>query len=153
MEKEPIIIVQDLLRAELYDYNTSRTGEWIYPDFPKINLGNPSYPRVSVTDADEPASKITVGTKDEMQTIDIDINVWVKSGIIYERDSEQFEGTKLRDAIAREIVEMLRNKQLDLDALGLRNYQRIGMKPINTEVAEGVVRKQITVRFQRPVKD
>ena len=153
MEKEPIIIVQDLLRDQLYDYNTSRTTEWIYPDFPNVNLGNDSYPRVSVTDSDEPASRMTVGTKDEMQTVDIDINVWVKSGIIYERDGEQFEGAKLRDAIAREVVEVLRTHQDTLAAYGLNNYERIGMKTINSEVAEGVLRKQITVRFTRPVMD
>jgi hypothetical protein len=153
MEKEPIIIVQDILRNQLYDYNISRTGEWIYPDFPNVNLGNPSYPRVSVTDSDEPAKRISVGTKDEMQTIDIDINVWVKSGIIYERNSEQFEGAKLRDAIARDVVEVLRQNQDQLAALGLHNYERLGMKTINSEVAEGVLRKQITVRFSRPVTD
>lgn len=153
MEKEPIIIVQDLLRANLYDYNTNRSGEWIYPDFPKINLGNNSYPRVSVTDSDEPAKKMSVGTKNEMQTVDIDVNVWVKSGIIYERDGNQYEGAKLRDAIAREIVDALRLHQDSLASSGLNNYERLSMKTINSEVAEGVVRKQITVRFQRPVID
>lgn len=151
MDKEPIIIVQDLLRNELYDYNTSRSGNWIYPDFPNVNLSNDSYPRVSVTDADEPAKRISVGTKDEMQTVDIDINVWVKSGIIYERDSDQYEGAKLRDAIAREIVDAIRLNQDVLASSGLHNYERIGMKTINSEVTEGVLRKQITVRFSRPV--
>lgn len=151
MDKEPIIIVQDLLRGQLYDYNTSRSGEWIYPDFPKINLSNNSYPRVSVTDLDEPARKFSVGTKSEMQTVDIDINVWVKNGIIYERNSEQFEGAKLRDAIAREIVDAIRLNQDALAASGLHNYERIGMKTINSEITEGLLRKQITVRFSRPV--
>jgi len=153
MNKEPIIIVQDLLRSNLYDYNTSRSGEWIYPDFPKVNLGNPSYPRVSVTDADEPASKVTVGTKNEKQIIDIDVNVWVKSGVIYEKDTEQFEGTKLRDAIAREIADTLRINQDQLASDGLNNYERVSMKTINSEVAEGVMRKQITIRFTRIIID
>lgn len=151
MEKEPIIIVQELLRANLYDYNTSRTSTWIYPDFPKVNLGNDSYPRVSVTDSDEPAKKMTVGTADEMQTVDLDINVWVKSGLIYERDNEQFEGAKLRDAIARNVVDVMRTNQNVLAVAGLHNYERIGMKAINSEVPEGILRKQITVRFARPV--
>lgn len=151
MEKEPIIIVQELLRANLYDYNTSRTSTWIYPDFPKVNLGNDSYPRVSVTDSDEPAKKMTVGTTDEMQTVDLDVNVWVKSGLIYERDNEQFEGAKLRDAIARDVVDVLRTNQDVLAVSGLHNYERIGMKAINSEVPEGILRKQITVRFARPV--
>ena len=151
MEKEPIIIVQELLRANLYDYNTSRTSTWIYPDFPKVNLGNDSYPRVSVTDSDEPAKKMTVGTTDEMQTVNLDINVWVKSGLIYERDNEQFEGAKLRDAIARNVVDVMRTNQNVLAVAGLHNYERIGMKAINSEVPEGILRKQITVRFARPV--
>lgn len=151
MEKEPIIIVQELLRANLYDYNTSRTSSWIYPDFPKVNLGNESYPRVSVTDSDEPAKKMSVGTTNELQSVGIDINVWIKSGLIYERDDEQFEGAKLRDAIAREIVDVLRTKQDVMAVSGLHNYERIGMKSINSEVPEGILRKQITVRFQRPV--
>jgi len=153
MDKEPIIIVQDLLRSNLYDYNTSRSSEWIYPDFPQINLGNPSYPRVSVTDADEPASKVTVGTKSEKQIIDIDVNIWVKSGVIYEKDGEQFEGTKLRDTIAREIADTLREKQNQLASDGLNNYERVSMKTINSEVAEGVMRKQITIRFTRIIID
>jgi len=151
MNKEPIIIVQDLLRGQLYDYNTSRSSEWIYPDFPKINLSNNSYPRVSVTDSDEPARKLSVGTKSEMQTVDLDINVWVKNGIIYEKNTEQFEGAKLRDVIAREIVDAIRLNQDVLSASGLHNYERIGMKTINSEVTEGLLRKQITVRFSRPV--
>jgi hypothetical protein len=153
MDKEPIIIVQDLLRSNLYDYNTSRTGEWIYPDFPNVNLSNSSYPRVSVTDADEPASKVAIGSKKEKQTIDIDVNVWVKSEVIYEKDGEQFEGTKLRDAIAREIADTLRIKQDDLASNGLNNYERVSMKTINSEVAEGVMRKQITIRFTRIIPD
>lgn len=151
MEKEPVIIVQDLLRDQLYDYNTSRSGNWIYPDFPNVSLSNDSYPRVSVTDSDEPAKRMSVGTSNEMQTVDIDVNVWVKSGIIYERDGEQFEGAKLRDAIARETVEVLRMNQITLGESGLHNYERIGMKTINSEVTEGVLRKQITVRFSRAV--
>lgn len=151
MEKEPVIIVQDILRDQLYDYNTSRSGNWIYPDFPNVSLSNDSYPRVSVTDSDEPAKRMSVGTSNEMQTVDIDVNVWVKSGIIYERDGEQFEGAKLRDAIAREIVEVLRMNQITLGESGLHNYERIGMKTINSEVTEGVLRKQITVRFSRAV--
>ena len=151
MEKEPIIIVQELLRANLYDYNTSRTSTWIYPDFPKVNLGNDSYPRVSVTYSDEPAKKMTVGTTDEMQTVNLDINVWVKSGLIYERDNEQFEGAKLRDAIARNVVDVIRTNQNVLAVAGLHNYERIGMKAINSEVPEGILRKQITVRFASPL--
>jgi hypothetical protein len=151
MEKEPVIIVQDILRDQLYDYNTSRSGNWIYPDFPNVSLSNDSYPRVSVTDSDEPAKRMSVGTSNEMQTVDIDVNVWVKSGIIYERDGEQFEGAKLRDAIARETVEVLRMNQITLGESGLHNYERIGMKTINSEVTEGVLRKQITVRFSRAV--
>lgn len=151
MEKEPVIIVQDLLRDQLYDYNTSRSSNWIYPDFPNVSLSNDSYPRVSVTDSDEPAKRMSVGTSNEMQTVDIDVNVWVKSGIIYERDGEQFEGAKLRDAIARETVEVLRMNQITLGESGLHNYERIGMKTINSEVTEGVLRKQITVRFSRAV--
>lgn len=151
MEKEPVIIVQDLLRDQLYDYNTSRSGNWIYPDFPNVSLSNDSYPRVSVTDSDEPAKRMSVGTSNEMQTVDIDVDVWVKSGIIYERDGEQFEGAKLRDAIARETVEVLRMNQITLGESGLHNYERIGMKTINSEVTEGVLRKQITVRFSRAV--
>lgn len=151
MEKEPIIIVQDLLREKLHDYNTSRSGNWIYPDFPNVTLSNDSYPRVSVTDADEPAKRMSVGTSNEMQTIDIDVNVWVKSGIIYERDSEQFEGAKLRDAIARETADVFRMNQSSLGETGLHNYERIGMKTINSEVTDGVLRKQITVRFSRAV--
>lgn len=151
MEKEPVIIVQDILRDQLYDYNTSRSGNWIYPDFPNVSLSNDSYPRVSVTDSDEPAKRMSVGTSNEMQTVDIDVNVWVKSGIIYEREGEQFEGAKLRDAIARETVEVLRMNQITLGESGLHNYERIGMKTINSEVTEGVLRKQITVRFSRAV--
>ena len=151
MEKEPVIIVQDILRDQLYDYNTSRSGNWIYPDFPNVSLSNDSYPRVSVTDSDEPAKRMSVGTSNEMQTVDIDVNVWVKSGIIYERDGEQFEGAKLRDAIARETVEVLRMNQITLGESGLHNYERIGMKTINSEVTEGVLRKQIAVRFSRAV--
>lgn len=153
MEKEPIIIVQDLLRSNLNDYNTSRTGEWIYPDFPLVTLNNSSYPRISVTDADEPGKRISVGSTDEMQTADIDINVWVKSGIIYEKGGEQYEGAKLRDAIARDVAETLRKNKDWLAGFGLHNYERLSMKAINTEVAEGVLRKQITARFSRIAKD
>lgn len=153
MEKEPIIIVQDLLRDQLNDYNTSRSGNWIYPDFPNVNLGNDSYPRVSVTDSDEPAKKMSIGTKNELQTVDIDVNVWVKSGLIYDRDNEQFEGAKLRDAIAREIVEVMRTNQDVLAVSKLHKYERVGMKTINTEVSDGILRKQITMRFSRPIID
>jgi len=73
---EPDIILMNFLRKNLVDINTSRSGNWIFPDFPRIkDLGNTSFPRIGITVISE--DETPLGMTDNLQygsiTFQIDV--------------------------------------------------------------------------------
>lgn len=76
---EPDKIFVNFLRQNLTDINSSRTTNWIYPDFPRIqDLGNGSFPRIGVTILSENASWLGVYDDNTRHTVALQIDVITK---------------------------------------------------------------------------
>ena len=63
-------IFTNFLRTNLTDINGSRSGQWIFPDFPRVqDLGDASYPRVGITIISDDSEMM--GISDDNQTHDV----------------------------------------------------------------------------------
>ena len=81
---EPERIIRNFLRQNLTDPNSSRSGNWIMTDFPRIaDLGNKSFPRISITKLSESSSALGIFDNDQWETINLEIDVWAKKGLFY----------------------------------------------------------------------
>jgi|TARA_Y100000034_G_scaffold95237_1_gene115581 hypothetical protein len=76
---EPERILVNFLRAALTDVNGSRSGQWIYDDFPRIeSLGDASFPRISVTKLTESGESMGIFDDTQYENITFQIDVWAK---------------------------------------------------------------------------
>ncbi len=159
---EPIIAVQSLLRAQMTDYNsTDRIGDnWIYPDWPRVTgngaLSKNSYPRISIIDISETGEPLTIGnTAGLFQTILLQIDVWIwskdKDAMILVIDSDNYEGTRLRDKIARDVINELRNHfYSDTNTkYEYSDFNVTGMRSIDFDEVSGILRKTIDIQFTK----
>lgn len=80
---EPERRLVNFLRNQLIDLNTSRTGQWIYEDFPITTLSDDSYPRVTVTKITESGEPLGIFIDDTFDNILFQIDVFVKKDIVY----------------------------------------------------------------------
>lgn len=81
---EPDRILTNFLRANLTDINSSRSGQWIYPDFPRIqDLGNNSFPRIGITILDEFSAMMGLSDFTQFHTITFQIDVVAKKDEVY----------------------------------------------------------------------
>ena len=80
---EPERLLVNFLRQELTDLNTSRTGQWIYEDFPIETLSDESYPRVTVTKITESGEPLGIYDDNTLDSILFQIDVFVKKDIVY----------------------------------------------------------------------
>jgi len=84
VKTEPDIVLCNFLRANLTDINASRSGEWIWPDFPRTqDLGNTSFPRVGITILSESSDSLGIYDDNQWETITFQIDVVNKKGQIY----------------------------------------------------------------------
>lgn len=156
---EPKNAVITVLRNRLTDYNSaSRTptgSNWIYPDFPRLDLGKNSYPRISVTDVTETA-EITDINRTMFYHCRLQIDVWVWAGIdgkdsmLLTISSVVYEGQKLLDLIARDVISGLDDNKADFDDdtnilhnLKLLAKVDMGQDPDKKQV----IRKRIEISF------
>ena len=81
---EPINVVKNFLRSNLSDPNSSRSGQWIYPDFPRVkDLGNASFPRVGIVTLTESGRSMGLFDDNSEDTINLQIDVISKKGQFY----------------------------------------------------------------------
>lgn len=98
-----------MLKNRLTDYNsTNRVGDnWIYPGFPRSDLGKNSYPRISVIDVGGDASVIDIGRNMEFHPrLQVDVWVWGDDRDAMALDDGNgniHEGSKLADLIMQDI--------------------------------------------------
>jgi len=79
---EPDRILVNFLRVNLTDVNPSRSGNWIYPDFPRVaSLGNAQFPRVGVTILSETAEYMGIFDDTQLHTLLLQIDVVAKKDI------------------------------------------------------------------------
>lgn len=74
----------NFLRATVTDVNGSRSGGWIYPDFPLIaSLGDASYPRIGVTIISESGEYLGFNDTACWETVNFQIDVVTKKDLIF----------------------------------------------------------------------
>ena len=114
---EPVIIMRDFLRSNMTDPDTTRSGagiNWIYDDFPRLDLSSSSFPRVSVIETNE-SSKPLGFRSDSFWTIcNFQIDSWIKEDSNYTIDTAYYAGLALCRKIARNVEEAIRNNWTDL---------------------------------------
>ncbi len=78
---EPDRIITNFLRNNLTDPNGSRSGQWIYPDFPRVQgLGDNSFPRIGITLLSESSEYMGINDDAQFETIIVQIDVFAKKG-------------------------------------------------------------------------
>jgi len=81
---EPERILTNFLRNTLTDINGSRSGQWIYPDFPRVtSLGDASYPRVGITMLSESSNAMGMFDDTQWETVSFQIDVVTKKDLLF----------------------------------------------------------------------
>lgn len=143
----PKNIIISALRTRLTDPNsTNRTGSgWIYPGFPRSDLGKNSYPRISLIDIGGETKEVAVGrTTLKIKRLQLDIWVWgdEKDPMILTISSVTHEGGKLLDKLGKDVEDFFDTYRDDFNttALTLHNIKIFGphdFLPETTEIQIG----------------
>jgi len=81
---EPERIFTNFLRNTLTDINSYRSGQWIYPDFPRVaSLGDASYPRVGITMLTESSTSMGMFDDTQWETVNFQIDVVTKKDLLF----------------------------------------------------------------------
>jgi len=81
---EPDRILTNFLRVNLDDVNASRSGNWIYPDFPRVaSLGDAQFPRVGITIISESAEFMEINGDNNYHTVSFQIDIVSKKDLIH----------------------------------------------------------------------
>lgn len=82
---EPEQIFVNFLRKNLTDYNSSRSGNWIYDDQPLVSsLGNTSFPRIGITKITESTEPLgAYNDTNQWHTVTFQIDIFAKSDQLY----------------------------------------------------------------------
>jgi hypothetical protein len=81
---EPERIFRNFLASSMTDINSSRSGQWIFDDFPRVeSLGDNQFPRIGITKLDE--SSVPMGLYDDTQweTIPLQIDIITKKDLSF----------------------------------------------------------------------
>ena len=80
---EPQRILTNFLRSYLTDINASRSGNWIYPDFPRVeSLGDNQFPRIGISLISESAEPMGIFDDNQNHTILLQIDVVTKKDLV-----------------------------------------------------------------------
>ena len=81
---EPDRELVNFLKSKLTDINSSRSGQWIFPDFPRVrDLGDASYPRVGVTIISNSSQPMGLIDTDVYEEITFQIDIVTKKGLLF----------------------------------------------------------------------
>lgn len=76
-------IFTNFLRTNLTDINSSRSGQWIYPDFPRVkDLGDTSFPRVGITIINEESNPMGVYDDNQLYNVTVQFDVVTKKDLV-----------------------------------------------------------------------
>ena len=124
IQNEPKYIIEGMLRKRLVDYNKANRkpagSEWIYADWPRLDLKKDSYPRISVMDVTETGEIVDIGRTMEYDArLQIDVWIWAgiegKDSMILTVGGTAYEGQKLLDLLAADVKYVLDTNKGDLD--------------------------------------
>lgn len=81
---EPDRILTNFLRQYMVDVNASRSGEWIFPDFPRVrDLGDASYPRIGITILTESSDPMAMFDDTQWALLNFQIDVVTKKDLVF----------------------------------------------------------------------
>jgi len=81
---EPDRIICNFLRNTVTDVNASRSGQWIYPDFPRVDsLENTSFPRMGVTVLTENGERMGIFDDYTKSSISFQVDIVAKKDQVY----------------------------------------------------------------------
>jgi len=76
-------ILSNFLRTNLTDINASRSGNWIYPDFPRVDsLGDNQFPRVGIIVLSETATRSGAYDDNQRHSVILQVDVIAKKDVI-----------------------------------------------------------------------
>lgn len=145
--EEPTTQMANMLRSRLTDPNPNRYGDnWIFDDWPRLDLKKNSYPRISVTSPTETGEIIDInGTMEYTPRLQIDVWVWAgidgQDSMILTIGGYKYEGYKLLTYIKRQVLNTLDDDKSDFydDTNVMYNYSLLA----SVNMGQDPDRKQI----------
>jgi len=132
---EPVILMRDFLRANMTDPDSTRLGagtNWIYDDFPRLDLSSGSYPRVSIIETSETSEPLGFRSNNFWTTVDLQVDIWVKEDTYYTIGGTYYADIALCRKIARDAIDVVRTNWTDLaDANSFLTIKMTGKTPPN----------------------
>lgn len=102
------------------------TTNWIYPDKAKETLSKTSFPRINVLVVGGTGGRLGQYNSDIESATHFQIDIWTKENQPQTIDSVKYEGDKLAEYLAHQIMASFRNYENDLHP-ELYNYTPIGI--------------------------
>lgn len=90
----------------------SGTG-WIYPDKPRDDLVESSYPRISVLKINHSSNPQGVSEDDSIDNVSFQIDILSYKDVFITYDSEPFEGQDVVDLLSRQVISSIRREWRD----------------------------------------
>jgi len=106
-----------------YKYGTTN---WIYPDKAKTTLSRTSFPRINVLVVSGTGERLGQYNSDVESVMRFQIDVWTKENQVFTIDSVKYEGDKLAEYLAHQIMVAFRSYEDDLHP-SLYNYTPVGI--------------------------
>jgi hypothetical protein len=97
----------------------------VYPDMPRSDLSDTSYPRIHILPVAAVATDAELGTYAQNQTYQFQVNIYTRPKIIVTIGADKFEGAKLNKRILSDCMEAFRKYQNDPELVnaGLYDYK------------------------------
>jgi hypothetical protein len=99
---------------------------WIYPDKAKETLSKTAFPRINVLVVGGTGERVGQYNSDVESSTHFQIDIWTKENQIFTIDSVKYEGDKLAEYIAHQIMASFRSYEDDLHP-ALYNYTSVGI--------------------------
>ena len=123
-----IDVVESLIQFLRSKFTVAEVGydlTKIYPDHPRADLSDSSYPRMHVVSVAAFATDAQIGRPTQDQEFSFQFNIYTRPKIIVDIGGEKFEGAKLTKRILSDALEVFRKYHDDpfLRDAGLYGYQ------------------------------
>lgn len=159
---EPAVALQKMLRIYLTDPNSTRNNSnlMVKNKFDRDKLTKSDYPIITLVDVDEESSIAGITNTNQaevrMHTILITVYIWskVNDAQILTINESTYEGTKLRDYLARQIAETLRqefyrrpsyNKNAVIQKYYDYEKERMESLDFDEETDHGIMMKELNI--------
>ena len=127
-----------------FDYGSG----WIFPDKPRDDLSQSSFPRISIVKLEEPAVPLGAGSTEYWHEILFQIDCLAWKDTVATVSSDPMEGSKLARYIARQVVNAV--KEQDLTKIANKLFEPIiqANHPVPFEEDKNIFRQVITLTMK-----